>query len=68
MINLRGVILGTKYMLPQMVKAGGADLVINQASIAGLVAIQAAPPLRVQGGRDRDHAVASLNTPGITSA
>jgi NAD(P)-dependent dehydrogenase (short-subunit alcohol dehydrogenase family) len=36
-INLRGVFLGMKYALPHLVKAGGGSI-INQASIAGLVA------------------------------
>lgn len=38
-INLRGVFLGMKYTLPHMVKAGGGS-VINQASIAGLIAVR----------------------------
>lgn len=38
-INLRGVFLGMKYALPHMVKAGGGSI-INQASIAGMVAIK----------------------------
>ncbi len=38
-INLRGVYLGMKYTLPHMVKAGGGS-VINQASIAGMVAVR----------------------------
>ncbi|HLK87320.1 MAG TPA: SDR family NAD(P)-dependent oxidoreductase [Candidatus Binataceae bacterium] len=38
-INLRGVFLGTKYTLPHMVKLG-AGSVINQASIAGMVAVR----------------------------
>jgi 3-oxoacyl-[acyl-carrier protein] reductase len=36
-INLRGVFLGMKYALPHLIKAGGGSI-INQASIAGLVA------------------------------
>lgn len=38
-INLRGVFLGMKYVLPHMVKLGGGS-VINQASIAGMIAIR----------------------------
>lgn len=38
-INLRGVFLGMKYVLPHMVTAGGGS-VINTASIAGLVAVR----------------------------
>jgi 3-oxoacyl-[acyl-carrier protein] reductase len=39
-INLRGVFLGMKYTLPLMVKAGKGGSVINQASIAGLIAVR----------------------------
>src|SRR5271168_1283905 len=39
-INLRGVFLGMKYTLPLMVKAGGGGSIINQASIAGLIAVK----------------------------
>jgi len=39
-INLRGVFLGMKYVLPPMVEAGGGGSIINQASIAGLVAVR----------------------------
>jgi NAD(P)-dependent dehydrogenase (short-subunit alcohol dehydrogenase family) len=38
-INLRGVFLGMKYVLPPMVDAGGGSI-INQASIAGMVAVR----------------------------
>ncbi len=38
-INLRGVFLGMKYVLPHMIKAGGGSIV-NQASIAGMVAVR----------------------------
>jgi 3-oxoacyl-[acyl-carrier protein] reductase len=38
-INLRGVFLGMKYALPHLVKAGGGSI-INQASIAGLIAVR----------------------------
>ncbi len=38
-INLRGVFLGMKYVLPPMVEAGGGSI-INQASIAGMVAVR----------------------------
>ncbi|MGO9453328.1 MAG: SDR family NAD(P)-dependent oxidoreductase [Candidatus Binataceae bacterium] len=38
-INLRGVFLGMRYVLPRMVDAGGGS-VINQASIAGMVAVR----------------------------
>lgn len=42
-INLRGVFLGMKYVLPHMVQLG-AGSVINQASIAGMVAIRGSAP------------------------
>jgi len=38
-INLRGVFLGMKYALPHLIKAGGGSI-INQASIAGLIAVR----------------------------
>jgi 3-oxoacyl-[acyl-carrier protein] reductase len=38
-INLRGVFLGMKFVLPHMVKVG-AGSIINQASIAGMIAIR----------------------------
>ena len=38
-INLRGVFLGMKYVLPPMVDAEGGSI-INQASIAGMVAVR----------------------------
>ena len=38
-INLRGVFLGMKYSLPHLIKAGGGSI-INQASIAGMVAVR----------------------------
>ncbi len=40
-INLRGVWLGMKYALPQMIRRGGG-VVINTASIAGMVAVKGA--------------------------
>lgn len=40
-INLRGVWLGMRYALPQMIKRGGG-VVINTASIAGMVAVKGA--------------------------
>jgi NAD(P)-dependent dehydrogenase (short-subunit alcohol dehydrogenase family) len=38
-INLRGVFLGMKHALPHLVNAGGGSI-INQASIAGLIAVR----------------------------
>jgi NAD(P)-dependent dehydrogenase (short-subunit alcohol dehydrogenase family) len=38
-VNLRGVFLGMKYMLPHMAQRGGGS-VINQSSTAGLVGIR----------------------------
>ncbi|HEY6421146.1 MAG TPA: glucose 1-dehydrogenase [Candidatus Binataceae bacterium] len=40
-INLRGVWLGMKYALPEMIKRGGGA-VVNTASIAGMVAVKGA--------------------------
>jgi NAD(P)-dependent dehydrogenase (short-subunit alcohol dehydrogenase family) len=40
-INLRGVWLGMKYTLPHLIKRGGG-VVINTASVAGMVAIKGA--------------------------
>jgi NAD(P)-dependent dehydrogenase (short-subunit alcohol dehydrogenase family) len=40
-INLRGVWLGMKYALPHLIKRGGG-VVINTASVAGMVAIKGA--------------------------
>ena len=39
-INLRGVFLGMHFQLPRMVEAGGGGSIINQASIAGMVAVR----------------------------
>ena len=41
-INLRGVFLGMKYAIPQMLKRGGG-VIINTASAAGLIAFPGAP-------------------------
>jgi len=38
-INLRGVFLGMKYVLPGMMKVGGGSIV-NQASIAGMIGVR----------------------------
>ena len=40
-INLRGVWLGMKYGLPQIVKRGGGA-VVNTASVAGIVGLKGA--------------------------
>lgn len=41
-INLRGVFLGMKYAIPQMLKSGGG-VIINNASVAGIVGFQGLP-------------------------
>ena len=41
-INLRGVFLGMKYAIPQMLKSGGG-VIINNASVAGIVGFQGIP-------------------------
>jgi len=38
-INLRGVFLGMKFVLPRMVDGGGGSI-INQASIAGMIGVR----------------------------
>jgi NAD(P)-dependent dehydrogenase (short-subunit alcohol dehydrogenase family) len=54
-INLRGVFLGMKYALPHLIKAGGGSI-INQASIAGMVAVRGGRGVfGREGGRDRAH-------------
>ena len=35
-VNLKGVFLGCKYAIPEMVKQGGGGSIVNTASIAGL--------------------------------
>ena len=39
-INLRGVFLGMHFQLPRMVEAGAGGSIINQASIAGMIAVK----------------------------
>ena len=39
-INLRGVFLGMHFQLPRMVEAGAGGSIINQASIAGMIAVR----------------------------
>ena len=41
-INLRGVFLGMKYAIPAML-ANGGGVIINNASVAGLVGVQGVP-------------------------
>ncbi len=41
-VNLRGVFLGMKYAIPQMLKSGGG-VIINNASVAGIVGFQGMP-------------------------
>ncbi len=41
-VNLKGVFLGMKYAIPQMLKNGGGAI-INNASVAGMVGFQAIP-------------------------
>jgi NAD(P)-dependent dehydrogenase (short-subunit alcohol dehydrogenase family) len=41
-INLKGVFLGSKYAIPEMLKQGGG-VIINTASVAGLIAVTNMP-------------------------
>jgi NAD(P)-dependent dehydrogenase (short-subunit alcohol dehydrogenase family) len=41
-INLKGAFLGMKYAIPQMLKSGGG-VIINNASVAGIVGFQGIP-------------------------
>jgi len=41
-VNLRGMFLGMKYAIPEMLKSGGG-VIINNASVAGIVGFQGMP-------------------------